>query len=135
MSTTTSAARAASMRSKANGLPCRRITRARTASGTTYLCMRQACPPRAATSILGEMPFDQRRDFGGVRFGEVVPAAFHDMQPRVGQALREVLPYGQRTDLVIVAPQQQGRCRDALDRQRRRGGRLQDPYGPRGVPT
>src|SRR6185503_19477957 len=106
MSTTTSAARAASMRSSANGLPCRRITRARTDSGTTYLCMHGACRPAGVPSILGEVPFDQRRDLVGARAGEIVIAATHHMEPRIGQPLREMLAYRPRADRVGITPQQ-----------------------------
>src|SRR6187551_99738 len=118
MSMTTSAARAASMRSSANGLPCRRITRARMDSGTTYLCIRRACRPAGVPSILGEVPFDQRRDLVRARPGEIVIAFAHDMESRIGQPLREMLAYCQRADRVGITPQQQGRRSDALDRQR-----------------
>src|SRR3954469_20495491 len=129
MSITTSAVRAASMLSSANGLPCRRITRARIDSGTTYLCMARPCQSAAPASILAEMARDQRRDLRRVGLGQVVNSAADDVQPGIGQALFEMPAHRHRTDRIGVAPDQQRRRRDALDRQARRGTSRRYPCG------
>ncbi len=63
-----------------------------------------------------QMALDQRRDLFGMRLGETVTATLHDMQPRVRQALRQMLADGERADRIVVAPQEQRRGNDSLDR-------------------
>src|SRR3954451_9174891 len=117
MSITTSAVWAASILSSANGLPCRRMTRARIDSGTTYLCMMRPCQPAAPASILAEMARDQRRDLRRVGRGEAVISAADEVKPGIGQAMFEMPADRYWTDRIGVAPDQQRRRRDALDRQ------------------
>ena len=52
-----------------------------------------------------------------MRLRQVVIAARHDMQPRVGNALLEMPAHGERADGVGVAPDQQRGRGDAFDRQ------------------
>ena len=50
------------------------------------------------------MAFDQGRDFGRMRLGDVVVAARDDMQARVGNARFEVTADGDRADGIGIAP-------------------------------
>ena len=52
-----------------------------------------------------EVRLDQRRHQVGVRLRQVVIAARHDMQPRVGNALLEMPAHGDRTDRRPTSPQ------------------------------
>jgi len=62
--------------------------------------------PSKATALLalGQVALDQGRHLIGVGLGDIVAAALHDMQPRIGQALQQMPAHRHRADRIDVAP-------------------------------